>query len=229
MDHYVLRLNFVINYFANKKLEQNHAYKSFLLELLSFPLPPVIVWVDLLYSFLSYQARPSFNLKVPMMNRLNSLISLDFVRILQSMAKVEENPDYRQKKYVIVEKEDQAVESGSVPVVLKHPDTVVVVASPTGKAPPPAVGEIRLEKLSDALKVRGNKKLPTYVTFSNDLSHFPSSRHPFHSEFLSARLFPYFYRPVTASLTRLRSCLGQQRRSPIPMLKMLLKIQLLIL
>ena len=41
---------------------------------------------------------------------------------------------------------------GEVSIVLKHP-TNVIVASPTGKAPPPAVGETRVDQLSKALKV----------------------------------------------------------------------------
>ena len=67
-------------------------------------------------------------------------MNLEFVE----MAKAEKDPHFRSKKYVIVDNEGIKVDpaSGSVPVVLKHPDNVVVVvASRTGKAPPPAVGE----------------------------------------------------------------------------------------
>ena len=88
------------------------------------------------------------------MNLSDYQITPEFVRMLQSIAKVEENPRYRLKKYVIVQREDQAVESGSVPVVLKHPETIVVVASSNGNVPSAVAGERRVEKLSDALKVR---------------------------------------------------------------------------
>ena len=39
--------------------------------------------------------------------------------------------------------------SEAVTVVLKHPDNVIVVASPTGKAPAAAVGERRVQRLSE--------------------------------------------------------------------------------
>merc|ERR1719187_2114074 len=70
------------------------------------------------------------------------------------MAEAEKDPCFRSKKYVIVDKTDRQVDpaSGAVPYVLKHPDNVVVVASPTGKAPPPAVGERRVDQLSKAIK-----------------------------------------------------------------------------
>ena len=87
------------------------------------------------------------------MSTKNPRATLEFVRMLQSMVKVEENPHYKSKKYVIVDRKDQAVNPGEVPIVLKHPTNVIVVASPTGKAPPPAVGETRVDQLSKALKV----------------------------------------------------------------------------
>ena len=88
------------------------------------------------------------------------------------MAEVEKNPLFRSKKYVIVDQENRQDEpasasvpdvdqedrkvisaSASVPVVLKHPDNVIVVASPTGRAPPPAAGERRAGQLSTAIKM----------------------------------------------------------------------------
>ena len=81
-------------------------------------------------------------------------MNLEFVQMLQSIAEVEKNPYFRSKKYVIVDKEERLVDpgSGAVPVVLKHPDNVIVVASPTGKAPPKAVGEVRVDQLSKAIR-----------------------------------------------------------------------------
>ena len=90
--------------------------------------------------------------KTTNMSTKNPHATLEFVRMLQSMVKVEENPHYKSKKYVIVDRKDQAVNPGEVSIVLKHP-TNVIVASPTGKAPPPAVGETRVDQLSKALKV----------------------------------------------------------------------------
>ena len=92
------------------------------------------------------------------MNPNEPQTSLQFIRILQSMAKVEENADFKSKKYVIVDKGDRAVNAGEVSVVLKHPDNVIVVASPTGKAPPPAVNENRVDQISKALIVWGKSE-----------------------------------------------------------------------
>ena len=78
-------------------------------------------------------------------------MNIEFLRVLQSIAEVEKNPLFRSKKYRLVEKEERRVNPDEVPVVLKYPDNVVVVASPTGKAPPPAFGENRVTKLSEAL------------------------------------------------------------------------------
>ena len=78
-------------------------------------------------------------------------MNIKFLQILQSLAEVEKDPDFRSKKYVVVDKEDRRVESDQVPVVLKHPENVFVVASPTGDAPPP--GERRIEQLSVALRL----------------------------------------------------------------------------
>ena len=88
----------------------------------------------------------------------NSFATLEFVRMLQSMAKVEESPHFKSKKYVIVDRKDRAVNPGEVPVVLKHPESVIVVASPTGKAPPPAFDEMRVDKLFIAIIVQGKLK-----------------------------------------------------------------------
>ena len=72
--------------------------------------------------------------------------------LLQSMAEVERDPHFRSKKYVIVDKEELVdPASGAIPVVLKHPDNVIVVASLTGKSPPPVVGKTRVTMLSTAL------------------------------------------------------------------------------
>ena len=70
----------------------------------------------------------------------------EFLRMLHSFAEVETDPYFRSKKYAIVDKEDRQVgpSSSTVPVLLKHPDDVIVVASLTGKAPPQAVGEWRV-------------------------------------------------------------------------------------
>ena len=78
-------------------------------------------------------------------------MNLEFVKMLQRMAEVEREPHFRPKKYVVVDKEDRRVDQGEVPLVLKNPDNVVVVASPTGKAPPPGVGETRVTQLSKAI------------------------------------------------------------------------------
>ena len=43
------------------------------------------------------------------------------------MAEVEKDPNFWSKKYAIVDKEDRQVNAGEVPVVLKHPDTIIVV------------------------------------------------------------------------------------------------------
>ena len=71
---------------------------------------------------------------------------------LRKMAEIEEDPHFRSKKYVIVDQEDRMVNPGETPVVLEHPNEVVVVASPTGKAPPPASGEFRVKTLSKAVQ-----------------------------------------------------------------------------
>ena len=96
-------------------------------------------------------------------------MDLTFLRMIQSMAEVERNLLFRSKKYVIVGSEDIRVDSASeavtvdpaseavpvdpaseaVTVVLKHPANVIVVASPTGKAPAAAVGERRVQRLSE--------------------------------------------------------------------------------
>ena len=83
-------------------------------------------------------------------------MDLQFLKTLQSMAEVErEDPHFRSKKYVIVDNASRTVvaSQGTTPVVLKHPELVIVVASPTGKAPPPALGEMRVDKLSEAIKM----------------------------------------------------------------------------
>jgi len=82
-------------------------------------------------------------------------MNVELLRMLRSMAEVEKKPEFLQKKYIIVDKKDRQVDpsSGAVPVVLKHPKHVIVVASPTGKAPPPAVGERRVSLLSTAIKM----------------------------------------------------------------------------
>ena len=82
-------------------------------------------------------------------------MNLGLLRALQSMAEIEKNPYFRPKKYVIVDKEDLRADpsSDAIPVVLKHPDNVIVVASPTGNAPPPAVGERRVSQLSEAIEM----------------------------------------------------------------------------
>ena len=109
-------------------------------------------------------------------------MDLDLLRKLQSMAKVEEDPDFRSKKYVIVKdlvtsvssefgalsdndsSDSVSVAGGSrsqsapgpytasesTPVVLKHPDNVIYVASPTSPAPPPGWEEQRYSRLSEA-------------------------------------------------------------------------------
>lgn len=69
------------------------------------------------------------------------------------MAEVEKDPNFWSKKYAIVDKEDRQVNAGEVTPVLKHPDAVIVVASPTGQAPPPAARELRVTKLSKALSM----------------------------------------------------------------------------
>ena len=73
--------------------------------------------------------------------------------MLQSMAEVEKNPRFRSKQYAIVgsEEEETVSEPNSVKVALKHPDNVIVVASPTGKAPPSANGEKRVTTLTQAV------------------------------------------------------------------------------
>ena len=40
-----------------------------------------------------------------------------------------------------------------IPIVLKHPNNVISVASPTGKAPPPTLGERRVDQLLKAIKM----------------------------------------------------------------------------
>ena len=88
-----------------------------------------------------------------------SKMNVEFLQILQSMAEVEKKPEFRPKRYAIVAsrgyKKGRQVDpsSGAVPVVLKHPKNVIVVASPTGKAPPPAAGEKRVAQLSTAIKM----------------------------------------------------------------------------
>lgn len=82
------------------------------------------------------------------------MLNLKFVRMLQKMADVEQKDHhFRSKKYVIVKDKDQQVAPGEVGVVLKHPDNVIVVASPTGKSPPPQVGETRVAHLSKAIEM----------------------------------------------------------------------------
>ena len=76
--------------------------------------------------------------------------------MLQSFAKVEKDPDFQSKKYVVVKENDRALSADidplSIPVKLKHPDNVIVVASPTGSAPPPVKGERRFSRLSKAVR-----------------------------------------------------------------------------
>ena len=78
-------------------------------------------------------------------------MNLEFVRTLQSIAKIEKDAHFQSKKYVVVDTEDQKVDPGEVPVVLKHPDQVIVVSSPTGPAAPPSMGRYRFDQLSVAL------------------------------------------------------------------------------
>jgi len=78
-------------------------------------------------------------------------MDLNFLRTLQSMAKIEKDPNFQSKKYVVVKTMDQKVDPGEVPVVLKHPDQVIVVASPTGPQPPSSIGRYRFDQLSVAL------------------------------------------------------------------------------
>ena len=82
-------------------------------------------------------------------------MDLKFLRMLQSMAEVEKNPRFRSKQYAIVgsEEEETVSEPNSVKVALKHPDNVIVVASPTGKAPPSANGEKRVTTLTQAVQL----------------------------------------------------------------------------
>lgn len=79
--------------------------------------------------------------------------------MLQSIAKIEEDPDFQSKKYVIVNEANKilySVKGGkdprAIPVKLKHPDNVLVVASPTSPAPPPAKGERRFDSLTMAMR-----------------------------------------------------------------------------
>ena len=86
---------------------------------------------------------------------LETKLNLKFVRLLQSIAKIEEDPDFRSKKYVIVDEADKALYKASddpraTRVTLKHPDNVIVVASSTSPAPSAAKGELRFTSLTDA-------------------------------------------------------------------------------
>jgi len=101
-------------------------------------------------------------------------MDLNFFRMIKSFAEAEREPHFRSKKYHIVYKSttssidagvERAEERGSAvggeqnaasssareSIVLKHPDNVLVVASPTGEAPPPVPGERRFSKLSQAV------------------------------------------------------------------------------
>ena len=78
-------------------------------------------------------------------------MNVAFLRVLQSIHDLEKDPNFRSKKYAVVDKHDRQVDPGQVPVVLEYPDNVIVVASPTGKAPPAAIGERRFASLSEAL------------------------------------------------------------------------------
>ena len=73
---------------------------------------------------------------------VESMMNLKFRPMLQSIAKIEEEPDFRSKKYVVVDETDQSLSFGLdnlsideeddpriAPVVLKHPDNVITVAS----------------------------------------------------------------------------------------------------
>ena len=104
-------------------------------------------------------------------------LDINFIRMLQAFAKIEEDPDYHPKKYVIVDDVSQTTalnelrleddgarspnassarssrSSNTVSVVLKHPDNVITVASATGKAPPRQIGERRVACLTHAVSV----------------------------------------------------------------------------
>ena len=66
----------------------------------------------------------------------------EFLKMLQSVAAAEKDPHFRAKNKK--KRYDEAVD-------LMYPENVIVVASPTGKAPPPAPGETRVRRLSDAV------------------------------------------------------------------------------
>ena len=59
-------------------------------------------------------------------------MNLEFIRMLQSMVAVEKDPYFKSKKCVIGDRKSRRVDPSSgaaIPVVLKHPDCVVVVGT----------------------------------------------------------------------------------------------------
>ena len=89
-------------------------------------------------------------------------MDLQFLQMLQSMAQLEKDPHFCPKQYVIVDDEnehDVDPESKTVNVVLKHPNNVIVVASPTGKAPPSAASETRVNTITEAVQIAVNRHL----------------------------------------------------------------------
>ena len=101
-------------------------------------------------------------------------MDLQFLQMLQSMAQLEKDPHFCPKQYVIVDDEnehDVDPESKTVNVVVKHPDNVIVVASPTGKAPPSAASETRVNTITEAVQIAVNRHLKNGILAFSVIIH----------------------------------------------------------
>ena len=117
---------------------------------------------------------------------IKATMDLNLLRILKSIAEVEKDPHFRSERYRVLGNEPNQSKakrgqskqnqrqtaiagraigeavggdatSDDKAVVVKHPDNVIVVATPTGKAPPPVKGETRVNTIGAALQLAGRR------------------------------------------------------------------------